>query len=157
MKEDPRVSAFSLTLKAEEEVRPPPITRMGCGGHGGKSWHIPARRDSTGVGVMLAPCRAAPGLCWAKDKGCRVHSLIYCCGGSGSPCVVWFPLPFLPASDREGFCDAFADGLTPTSSEDPDFGERKSLMKAETSMGKPFPVLHEYHKHKSPKGPGQAQ
>ncbi|OPJ83914.1 hypothetical protein AV530_004599 [Patagioenas fasciata monilis] len=49
------------------------------------------------------------------------------------------------------------DGLTPTSSEDPDFGERKSPMKAETSMGKPFPVPHEYHRNKSPKGPGQAQ
>lgn len=70
-------------------MRPPPITQMGCGGHGGKSWHIPARRDSTGVGVMLAPCPAAPGLCRAKDKGCRVHPLIYCCGlpGAQGPCA----------------------------------------------------------------------
>lgn len=70
---------------------------------------------------------------------------------------VLFPLLFLPASDREGFCDVFADGFTPTSSEHPDFGERKSLMKLETSMGKPFPVPHEYNKNKFPKSPGQTQ
>lgn len=90
-------------------------------------------------------------------QGAPTYLLLRAAGGSGSLCGVLFPLPFLPASDREGFCNVFADGLTPTSSEDPDFGERKSLMKAETSMGKPFPVLHKYQKNKSPKGPGQAQ
>lgn len=67
--------------------------------------------------------------------------------------MVLFLLLFLLASDREGFHDVSVDGLTHTSSKCPNFGERKGLMKLETSMGKPFSVLREYNKNKFPKAP----
>lgn len=82
---------------------------------------------------------------------------IYCCWLPGvlgnSLGVVLFPLLFLLASDSECFHDVSVDSLTHTSSKCPDLGERKGLTKLETSMGKPFSVLHEYNKNKFPKAP----